>query len=129
MQNPANLDIWRRSIELAVRVADLGSQISGRIAPGLANQMRRASTSIPANIAEGAGQESPAQCVRFLSISIGSAFELESHLILLARLHPELSEFEEILDELRQIRRMTHSYREFKKRQVDERSTKRKPES
>ena len=46
MQSPVNLDIWNRSIELAVRVDALAAKISGIRAPGMASQVRRASSSL-----------------------------------------------------------------------------------
>jgi four helix bundle protein len=44
--------------------------------------MRRASASVPANIAEGSGQVTAAQFARYLTISLGSARELDYHLLL-----------------------------------------------
>ncbi len=49
---------------------------------GLTSQIRRASVSIPANIAEGCGRERNAELAHFLQIASGSARELEYHLLL-----------------------------------------------
>jgi four helix bundle protein len=49
---------------------------------GLVSQMRRAGVSIPANIAEGCGRAGDAELARFLQIAMGSASELEYHLLL-----------------------------------------------
>lgn len=49
---------------------------------GLISQINRCAISVPANIAEGAAKESQKNFIRFLQISLGSAFELETHLIL-----------------------------------------------
>ncbi|HBB31325.1 MAG TPA: four helix bundle protein, partial [Cyanobacteria bacterium UBA9273] len=52
---------------------------------GMIQQTRRASASIPANIAEGYGRKSTAEYIRFLNIAQGSINELETHLILSSR--------------------------------------------
>lgn len=49
---------------------------------GLTSQMRRSSVSIPSNIAEGYGRYSDKELIYFLNISLGSAAELETQLII-----------------------------------------------
>ena len=49
---------------------------------GLTSQLRRCSASIPANLAEGCGRNGDAELARFCSIAMGSASELEYHLLL-----------------------------------------------
>ena len=49
---------------------------------GLTSQMRRASAAVSANVAEGCGRGSNADLARFLQIALGSASELENHLLL-----------------------------------------------
>jgi four helix bundle protein len=65
--------------ELSERVHDLARQIPPRRAPGLKAQLCRAVSSIPANIAEGAAQETQAGYARFLRIALGSANETTVH--------------------------------------------------
>jgi four helix bundle protein len=62
----------------------------------LTSQMRRSAVSIPANIAEGCGRDGEAELARYLRIAMGSASELEYHLLLAGDLkllppseHPE----------------------------------------
>ncbi len=49
---------------------------------GISNQMFRAAVSIPSNIAEGSGRQSPKEFKQFLNIALGSSFELETQLII-----------------------------------------------
>ncbi len=111
MQRTTNLVIWQRSLDLAVRVNHLAATLRVTQLPGIANQIRRAASSIPANIAEGAGQESSAQFARFLSIALASAFELESHLLLIERIDASQRGLPAVLDELQQIRKMLFVFR------------------
>jgi four helix bundle protein len=76
------LQVWEKShqLTLAIYKATVGFPIAESY--GLTNQIRRASASIPANIAEGCGRNSKADFARFLSIAMGSTSELEYHLLL-----------------------------------------------
>jgi four helix bundle protein len=112
MQDPQNLQVWHRAMDLAVRVQRLTRRLDAREVPGMAGQIRRAATSIPANIAEGVGQPSNAVCARHLAVAIGSAFEVETHLLLAARLCSRFTGTEPVLAELREVRRMTHALRQ-----------------
>jgi four helix bundle protein len=82
MRDFTRLAIWQRSRALAAELVALNMRRTSHRAPGLLSQIRRAAMSIPANIAEGCGHDSPQEFVRFLSIAVGSATELESHLLL-----------------------------------------------
>jgi len=82
MQDYRKLDVWDKAHELAVRVYNETLQPSDRAFPGLTSQMRRAASSIPANIAEGCGHESQRELARFLQHAIASAQELQYHLLL-----------------------------------------------
>jgi four helix bundle protein len=76
------LDVWRKAHELtAVTYRSLPIGVERRF-PALASQMRRASASVPANIAEGCGHSSRREFARFLQHATASAHELHYHLIL-----------------------------------------------
>lgn len=82
MQDYRKLDVWGKAHELAVRVYNETLLQSDRAFPGLTAQMRRAASSIPANIAEGCGHTSQRELARFLQHAIASAQELQYHLLL-----------------------------------------------
>jgi four helix bundle protein len=73
---------WRRAHALAVHVYQVTERAPGGRDVSLVNRMRRASASVAANIAEGSGQVTAAEFARFLTIAIGSARELDYHLLL-----------------------------------------------
>ena len=72
--------VWQKSMKLLVEIYRLVQLLPKTEMYGLADQMRRAVVSIPANIAEGKGRDSDREFIRFLSISRGSCSELETHL-------------------------------------------------
>ena len=77
---------------------------------GLIRQMRRCSSSIPANIAEGCGRESDTEFKRFLIISQGSASELEYFTILAKDLkYMNYDDFSLINDKVNKVRRSLNS--------------------
>jgi four helix bundle protein len=80
-----DLIVWQAAVELAVRCYELTAGFPKSELFGATSQVRRASTSIAANIAEGFGREGAAQFIQFLRISQGSLKELETHLIIAAR--------------------------------------------
>ncbi len=112
MGNYHKLEVWQRAQDLSIRVHQLARDFPPTGAPGLRSQLLRSVASIGANIAEGAGQNSDVQFVRFLNIAIGSASECENH-ILLARGIGVVSATaaDEIGEEVQRIRRMLFGLR------------------
>jgi four helix bundle protein len=80
MQDFRKLLVWRRAHALGLVIHRLSSGIPRKDNSGLISQLRRATLSISANIAEGCGRESNRDFAKFLQISIGSASEVENHL-------------------------------------------------
>jgi four helix bundle protein len=107
MQDFKRLEVWRLGHALALNIHRLSASIPRQDNSGLISQMRRASTSIPANIAEGAAKESRKEFARFLQIAIASGSELENHLLFCrdASLATR-AEVESRLVETTQVRRM-----------------------
>ena len=75
-----DLVVWRRAIELAAECHRIAAEWGRRDRFGLAGQVRKASASVSANIAEGNGRFSRQEYLRFLSIANGSLRETDSHL-------------------------------------------------
>jgi four helix bundle protein len=76
------LIVWRRAQELAVEIYRLTRTFPAPELYGLTSQIRRAATSIPANIAEATGRRADRDQARLYQIAIASSRELESHLLL-----------------------------------------------
>jgi four helix bundle protein len=81
-----DLNVWQQSLDLSVDLYQLTSSFPRAEMFGLTTQIRRAASSIPANIAEGWGREGTKEFIQFLRVAQGSCSELETHLILSERL-------------------------------------------
>ncbi len=80
-----DLDVWSIAMSLAEHSYRVTKAFPREELYGLAAQIRRASVSIPANIAEGYGRDQTGSFVQFLRIAQGSTRELETHVILSGR--------------------------------------------
>ncbi|MBX3570016.1 MAG: four helix bundle protein [Rhizobiaceae bacterium] len=81
-----DLRVWKLAIDLTVACYRATSRFPKDEIYGLTSQIRRSSTSIPANIAEGYGRDSKGSYLHFLRIAQGSLKELETHLIVSTQL-------------------------------------------
>ncbi len=87
MHNFKKLDIWIKSMDLASEIYLLTNSFPTIERFGLISQMQRSAVSVPSNIAEGSAKSSNKDFSRFLEMSIGSSFELETQLILATKLN------------------------------------------
>jgi four helix bundle protein len=99
MKDFHELKVWQKAHQLTLAVYQITATFPREELYGLTSQLRRCSSSIPANLAEGCGRHGDAEFARFCSIAMGSASELEYHLLLVKDLklikprdHAELSE-------------------------------------
>ena len=81
-----DLQVWKRAMDLVAQVYSVSNCFPKEELYGLTSQVRRAAISIPSNIAEGAARHSRKEFVQFLHIASGSIAELETHLLIAARL-------------------------------------------
>ncbi|MEA2097176.1 MAG: four helix bundle protein [Candidatus Cloacimonadota bacterium] len=82
MRDFKKLKVWQKAHELTLDVYKVTRDFPKEELFGITSQMRRASSSIEFNLAEGCGRESEKELGRFLIISMGSASELECELLL-----------------------------------------------
>jgi four helix bundle protein len=86
IQSYEDLEVWQLAMTLAEQCYRLTATFPREETYGLTAQIRRAAVSIPANIAEGYGRNQTGNFLNFLRIAQGSVRELETHLLLAARL-------------------------------------------
>jgi len=107
MNDFKKLKVWERAIDFAVNVYNLTNKFPSEEKYGLTNQLRRASISVPSNIAEGAGRNSNKEFNNFLGFAGGSSCEIETQLIIAKRLnYIETKELENFSEEINEIRSM-----------------------
>lgn len=82
MGNFKDLNVWQGGMSLATNVYAFVKKLPIDEKFGLVDQIRRATVSIPSNIAEGSGRNSTKEFCHFLSIATGSLAELETQLLL-----------------------------------------------
>ena len=105
--NFKNLTVWRKSVDLAVKVYETTALFPSEERFGMTSQMRRSSVSIPSNIAEGTARDSSKAFSNCLDISLGESFELETQTIIATRVGLLNQEaFESINLELDEIQKM-----------------------
>ena len=110
MRNFRDYDIWKSAIALSVSIYSLSNLFPSSEKFGLTNQIRRAVVSIGSNIAEGASRKSEKDFCRYLEISVGSSFEVETQLIIANEVgFVERKDIEPIIESLHLFQRQTHN--------------------
>jgi four helix bundle protein len=82
MKNFRDLKVWEKAHEVALACYEVTANFPKHEIFGVVSQIRRAGSSVAANIAEGCGRGGNAEFQRFLHVAMGSASELEYHLLL-----------------------------------------------
>ncbi|OXB01822.1 four helix bundle protein [Flavobacterium oncorhynchi] len=104
--------IWKKSRLFCSKIYSITSTFPNDEKFGIINQLRRAAVSIPSNIAEGSSRNSNKDFARFLEIAIGSAYEVETQLLIssdLGFLNEENTT--ELINMLEEITKMTSRFR------------------
>lgn len=81
MKNFKKLTVWQKGMDLVDRVYDLTLLLPADEKFGIRAQLTRAAVSIPLNVSEGSAKSSDKDYKRFLEMSLGSAFEVETLLL------------------------------------------------
>jgi four helix bundle protein len=106
------LEIWKKSRKFCSEIYSVTAEFPSQEKFGLTNQLRRASVSIPSNIAEGSSRNSQKDFSRFLEIAIGSAYEIENQLLVASDLGFLNEEnFNGLVSNLEEIIKMTSRFR------------------
>ncbi len=111
MRDFKTLIVWQKAHKLTLAVYAATKDFPREELYGLTSQTRRACVSIPANIAEGCGKSGDADFARFLQIAMGSASELEYHLLLAHDLEfLQDAVYQRLESDLVEIKRMLNAF-------------------
>lgn len=107
MRPHEQLDVWKKSVDFSVDVYKMTEKFPKDERFGLISQIRRASVSVAANIAEGAGRRSDKEFLNFLSMAQGSASEVETELLIACKLgYLTEADFQTLMQRMDEIGRM-----------------------
>ncbi len=105
-----DLLVWQKAINFVTEIYQITKSFPNNELYGLIGQMRRCAVSVPSNIAEGYGRKSTNDYLRFLQISMGSIYELQTHLEIARNLeYVSLKKYEDLYVLSREIERMLSS--------------------
>lgn len=111
MRNYRELQVWTKAHALTLRLYQLSRAFPREEMYGVTSQLRRASVSIGANLAEGCGRRSSSELARFVRIAMGSASELDYHLLLSRDLgFLKAEDFRQVSRDLTEVRKMMTSF-------------------
>jgi four helix bundle protein len=110
MKDFRDLKVWEKAHALALACYGTTTDFPKQEIFGLVSQIRRAGSSIPANIAEGCGRRGNGEFHRFLNVAMGSASELEYHLLLSRDLKfVGVADYEKLQSQVTEVKRMLAS--------------------
>jgi four helix bundle protein len=111
MKDFRDIKVWQKAHDLTLEIYKATRSFPKDELYTLVSQIRRASVSIPANVAEGCGRGTDSELRQFLQIAMGSASELEYHLVLARDLgYLEATLYESLNDQVTEVKRMLASF-------------------
>lgn len=100
-RNFRNYPVWQQAVEYATKIYKITSDMPYFEKKGLCDQLQRAAVSISSNIAEGSARTSDSEFAHFLDIALGSAYEVETQLLISKNVgYINLNIYNQLLDEL-----------------------------
>ena len=108
IQSYRDLRVWREAMQLAEKAYRFTRRFPRDELFGLTSQIRRAASSVPANIAEGYGRENTGNYIQFLRIAQGSCKEVETHALLAHRVLEDVEDPKGLLDQCDTVGKMLH---------------------
>jgi four helix bundle protein len=117
MRKFKDLHIWQDGMRMVTLIYHTARTFPSSEKFGLCSQITRSAISVPSNIAEGCSRNSNTELIRFLEISLGSCFELETQIEISKNMKfiPE-QEADQIIHQLHQLQAKINSYRTFLKK-------------
>ncbi|MDT0688614.1 four helix bundle protein [Salegentibacter sp. F188] len=112
------LDVWKKSIDLVEVIYKVSTKFPSSEMYGLTNQIRRASVSVPSNIAEGAGRNSDKELLYFLNVALGSLAEVETQIEIALRLG-FISDGDTVFKNITEVRKLIIGFRNYLKKKTN----------
>ena len=112
-----DLIVWQKAMDLTKKVYQITKTFPKDEIYGLTSQIRRCSVSVPSNIAEGRGRNSDKEFIRFLTIALGSIYELQTQLEL-ALAFNYITNFDEINKLSIEVEKMLNALMNSKRQEV-----------
>ena len=124
MRNYRDLQVWKTAHDLTLELYRVSQRFPREEIYGITGQLRRATVSIGANLAEGCGRRTSTELARFVRIALGSASELDYHLLLSRDLgFMSSDDFTSSTAKLTEVRKMLTSFLQSVEEQIETQST------
>jgi four helix bundle protein len=123
MRNYRDLQVWKKAHDLTLELYRVSQRFPREEIYGITGQLRRATVSIGANLAEGCGRRTSTELARFVRIALGSASELDYHLLLSRDLgFMSSDDFTSSTAKLTEVRKMLTSFLQSVEEQIETQS-------
>jgi four helix bundle protein len=123
MRNYRDLQVWKKAHDLTLELYRVSQRFPREEMYGITGQLRRAAVSIRANLAEGCGRRTSNELARFVRVAMGSASELDYHILLCRDIGLMSSDdFSISTAKLTEVRKMLTSFLQSVEEQIETQS-------